>query len=200
MITDKKTEIINYIKSECKLKGVKVILRNTNYVLISGNIKCAGYFDSENKCIVVAMNHKISFETLLHEYCHFTQWREQCPEWINAENSLGKIDDWLSGKKIRNIKFHIDNAKLLELDNEKRTVDMIYEWGLEKTIDVSLYTKRANAYIMFYNWVLKARRWSKPGNSPYMNTKIVNIMSDKFDMNYDTLSPELEKIFIEEKI
>jgi hypothetical protein len=42
--------------------------------------------------------------------------------------------------------------------------------------------------------------WSVPGNSPYGNKRILNAMSDKFDMNYDKLSDEIKKMFKEEKI
>ena len=38
------------------------------------------------------------------------------------------------------------------------------------------------------------------GNSPYGNKRILNAMSDKFDMNYDKLSDEIKKMFKEEKI
>ena len=200
MLTKKQKQFIEYIKAECKPFGVKISLRDTSHVLVSGNIKCAGYFDHENKKIVVAMRHKISFETLLHEYCHFLQWREQCPAWVNGLDSIGEIDSWLSGDDIADIDTHIAAARDLELDNEKRTLNLIYEWGFQNKINTDLYVKRANAYILFYNWVGISRRWSKPGNSPYMNKKILKHMSTKFDMNYSSLSDELREVFMKENI
>jgi hypothetical protein len=75
---------------------------------------------------------------------------------------------------------------------------MIKKWNLP--IDVPTYTKKANAYVLFYNHLKTSRNWSVPGNSPYGNKRILNSMSDKFDMDYDKLSDEIKKMFKEEKI
>ncbi len=53
---------------------------------------------------------------------------------------------------------------------------------------------------MFYNWMMKTRRWSKPNNSPYKNERVKAAMSTKFNMRYAKLSSRLEKIFKQEDI
>jgi hypothetical protein len=45
-----------------------------------------------------------------------------------------------------------------------------------------------------------SRKWSNPNNSPYKNNRLVEAMSNKFDMDYENIPDNLLKIFIEEKI
>ena len=134
----------------------------------------------------------------MHEYCHMTQWLDGIPLWKEAEEALSGMWDWLSGEEIENVEKSIDIARDLELDNEKRTVEMIKKWKLP--IDVNEYIRKANAYVLFYNYLKKTRKWSEPTNSPYINKNIVEAMSDKFDMDYEKLSPELFELYKREKI
>ncbi len=185
---------------ECKKHNVKADFRKTKYVKYSKQIKCAGWFDPENRELVVAINHEDWLEVLVHEYAHFTQWAESAPAWIDNINGIGNIDEWLSGLDISEIDKYIAQARSLELDNEKRSVKLIMEWGLDDIIDVDQYTQKANAYVLYYNWLHKTRKWSKPGNSPYKNKNILSKMSTKFDMNYETIDPEIESLFMLENI
>jgi len=198
-MTRLESDFIGWVKQQCKDYGVKCSLRNVKYVKLNGNIKCSGYFDGGDKPeLVVAINRKDWIEILVHEYCHLTQWVEKIPLWDKSANSLVKIDDWLSGEEVRNIKRHLGIARDLELDNEKRAVDLIREWGLD--VDVEHYIQKANAYIQFYNYMAISRRWSKPGNSPYSNENLISEMPVTFTMRYKKLSKRLENIFIQENI
>jgi hypothetical protein len=195
-----KAALIKKIKAECKSAGVKVSIRNVSYVTMSGNIKCAGYFDSYDRELVVALNHSHGLETLIHEYCHFLQWNEQCNVWVDNCDSIEMVDLWLSGEPIEDIDRHISNVRDLELDNEIRSLWFIKTNGLESEIDPDRYTQKANAYINFYNWLKISRRWPQPKNAPYTNERIVNAMSTKFDMDYTKLDPNIEELFRQEKI
>jgi len=75
---------------------------------------------------------------------------------------------------------------------------MIKKWGL--SIDTTDYVKRANAYLQFYNWLRKTRKWSKPGNQPYNNKRLVEAMPETFRMNYSKLPKKFETIYREENI
>lgn len=191
-------DFLKLVKSECKKHNIK--LKITKYKSIKlGSFRCSGYFESEeNPTLAVAMGHSDNKAVLAHEYCHLTQWLDKIPLWDLAGVSLNKLDAWLEGEEIDNIEKHIAICRDLELDNEKRTVKLIEEYDLG--IDVQTYIKKSNAYILFYNWLLITRKWSKPGNSPYMNKKILSLMSDKFDMNYNRLDSHIKKAFEEEKI
>ena len=191
---------IDFVKQECKRVGIKCILKNVKSVKLSegSNARCSGYFDSENKELVVSMKRPDSLAILVHEYCHLTQWEEQIPLWKKADVSLTKIDEWLCGKEIRNIKKHLAIARDLELDNEKRSVKMIRKWKL--SINIKDYIQKANSYIHFYNYIYYTRKWSKPKNTPYTNKQIQAIMSDRFNMRYDVLPEKIHNAFVAAKI
>ena len=197
--TKKEQDFINHVKKMCKIYNVKCSLRNTTFVKLTGEtVKCSGWFDEEKPELVVAMNRPDWIEILAHEYSHLTQWVEQIKLWKDAEISLSKVWEWLDGKNIKNIDKHIAVARDLELDNEKRTIEVIKLFGLK--IDMENYVRKANAYVQFYNYMRKTRKWSKPNNSPYKNERVKSMMSTKFDMNYQVLTPKIEKVFKEEDI
>lgn len=190
-------EFLKMVKSRCKELGVKLDLRRGKSIRVGG-FRCGGCFEENPPTLIVAMGHKESKALFAHEYCHLTQWAEQIPIWSIAIESINFIDEWLSGEDVPDIEKHIAISRTLELDNEIRTTKIIEEYDLG--IDRDLYVKKSNAYVLFYNWILKSRRWSKPGNSPYVNERIISIMSSEFDMNYETLDPEITKVFTEEDI
>lgn len=183
----------DFVKSECKAHGIKLELRKRSYLVLSGNIKCSGYFDSEESKLVVAVNRKDWLPILVHEYGHLTQWVDRCKEWVDNETGLEGIDEWLNGKEVRNIKDVLSKSRDLELDNEKRSVRIIKKWNLP--IDVKLYTQKANAYVCFYNYMYFSRRWCGIHNSPYKNPAIYSHMPTTFRMNYQKLSDKYKNIY-----
>jgi hypothetical protein len=192
-------EFIRHVKLECKKHNVKCVLKPTKTVrLTDDNDRCSGYFDEEN--LVVAMNRPDALQILVHEYCHLTQWAEQSELWVASvkNNSHDKLYRWLAGENVRGIDKAISICRDLELDNEKRAVKMLKRFNLP--IDTDVYIKKANAYVHFYNYMRVSRKWSTPKNSPYKNERLVETMSNKFDMDYENLPDNLLKIFIEEKI
>ena len=198
---NKKTQdFIAYVKAECKKNGVKCDLRKVSYVRLSKGMKCSGWFDSDSEQprLVCSMNRSDFLEILVHEFCHVQQWIEQCPEWIKSDYSMNYIDEWLSGKEVKNIKKHIGLSRDLELDNEKRSVKMIKKFNLD--IDIEMYIKRANSYVLFYNWMLESRKWSTPQNSPYKNKKLLSVMPSTFRMDYTKIPEKIRKIYEEENI
>ena len=198
-------KFVDHVKSECKKHKVKVKEYKRTYIKLSDSIKCGGYFEdgtgesyTSKPTLAYALGSTAAPELLVHEYCHMTQWLDGIPLWKEATESLAKVDEWLAGNDVENINNLISKSRDLELDNEIRSVEMIKKWNLP--IDVALYTKKANAYVQFYNYMKESRKWSKPGRAPYSVPEILDMMSDKFDMNYDELTPELRKVFVEQDI
>lgn len=189
---------IEHVKSECKKYGIKVKLKNVKYLKLDDNIRCSGYFDEEEKVLAVAINSDIWLGVLVHEYCHLTQWVDNCKEWKAGCRGLPKVDEWLGGKKVSGIKKALAQSRDLELDNEKRSVKMIKKWKLP--IDIKNYTQRANAYVQFYNWLWYSKRWCKPNNTPYGNETIINSMPTTFRMNYETMSDKYKQLYKKQKI
>lgn len=195
---------IQFVKDECKRLGVKTHIKDVKYVKLSPTIKCSGYFDDADPkrgaILACSMGREDGLEILVHEYCHLTQWQDKFELWSKASRALPVIDEWLAGKYKRpeTLKRAFEIAIGLELDNEKRSVKTIKEWGL--SIDVESYTKRANSYLMFYNWLKQTRKWAKPNNLPYHNKRLVEAMPKNFRMDYSKLPKKYETIYREENI
>ena len=190
-------EFLKLVRSECKKHGVKLLLRKGKSIQVGG-FKCGGCFFETPLTLIVAMGHPDSKSILAHEYCHMTQWLDGEVAYIKGCISIPYMEEWLNGKSIININKHIAAVRDLELDNEIRTSKFIKKYDLG--VSYTDYIRKSNAYIHFYNWLMESRSWSKPGNSPYRNKAVINAMSDKFDMNYKKLKPEIRKIYLSEKI
>ena len=195
---------IQFVKDECKRLGVKNHIKDVKFVKISPSIRCSGYFDDadpkKGAILACSMGKPDGLEVLVHEYCHLTQWQDGLKLWKEAARALPVIDEWLEGKYKRpqTLDKAFKHAIALERDNEMRSVRVINEWGL--SIDVDTYIKKANSYLMFYNWLRKTRKWSKPTNQPYDNKRIVAAMPTNFKLDYSKLPKKFEILYQEENI
>lgn len=197
-LTKTEKEFLKFVRAECRKHKINCVLRNSEYLRLSKNIKCSGYFDELGRTLAVATKRGDWLEILVHEYCHLTQWVDNCKEWKRADqyNSCALVDEWLSGKTVKNPYFHLSLMRDLELDNEKRSVNLIKEFGLEKTIDLDNYIRKANAYVSFYNYMKYTRKWTDPENSPYTNKTLIEAMPKTFRMNHKKLSKKLYAAFV----
>lgn len=195
-------QFIDFVRIQCKHHKIYCALRPVKYVKIGNNIRCSGYFDSKLRLLAVALKGKTPLEVVVHEYGHMTQWIDQCIEWTAGESTDADIciDNWLAGEEVDGIDYYINIAKQIELDNEKRSVALIKQFKLDSIIDVERYIQKANAYVLWYNWLKTTRKWSSPDNLPYTNENILNVMSKEFDMDYINLTPELIELFKTENI
>jgi hypothetical protein len=186
------------VKGHCRRTGIKCEIRPVKYLVLSGNIRCSGYFDDENKKLVVAGNHKDWLAILVHEYAHLTQWVDNCEPWKKGSTGLNNLEHWLSGNKIRSVKDAVNRARNLEHDNEIRSVNLIKKWKLP--INLTEYIQKANAYLQFYNYMRYSRKWSKPNNSPYSNPKVWKQMPAKFNMKYETMGKKWFELYKQNNI
>jgi hypothetical protein len=191
-------QFIEFVKSECKKYGVVCSLRNTVYVRAGEKMAASGYFDESVPTLVCSVKNQNFLPILVHEYCHLTQWVEKIPIWKKSNLSMIKVQEWLSGKEVRNIKNYLSVCRDLELDNEKRSVKIIKKHKLP--IDIKDYVKRANAYVQFYNYLAISRKWCSSKNTPYNNKMLIEAMPCRFSMDYTTLPKKIEKIFIDQNI
>lgn len=186
-------QFVKHVRAECKAHGIKFVLKRSTYILTPDKIRCVGYFDADDrKELVVAGKDRNWLMTLVHEYGHLTQWVENCKEWRETED-IDNIDDWLNGIEVPNAKKALAKTRDLELDNEKRSVQLIKAWGLP--INTKIYTQKANAYIQYYNYLYYTRRWHHPDNSPSKNPKVYKQMPSTFSMDYKKLSDKYKKVF-----
>lgn len=106
------------------------------------------------------------------------------------------MDRWLTGEEVEDVFDHIRTLRNLELDNEKRSVELIKRFDLP--VDIKTYIKKANGYVYFYTWMMKTRRWSELENSPYSNENIINAMPEEFQEDYENIPDYVVKVFEQE--
>ena len=187
----------DYTKKQIEILGVKVVISKKKYISFIDS-KCAGYFspgDGKNEpptlAVATGRGAKEWLPVFVHESCHLDQWMENSKIWKKYAE-LDILDEWVYGKKFdKNIlNKSTKNSINLEVDCEKRTVKKIIEWNLP--IDIDEYIQRSNAYVMFYNYVKKVRKWSDPDKTPFRNKRIFKHMPKTWLDNYHYLSPEIE--------
>lgn len=188
---------IRHIDRVCKKNGFELELVNSRYIDIGDGFPCAGYFSEDEKKICASLKAKDFLGILAHEFGHFNQYIDSLDFYEFCSISYVKVFDWLSGKKIRNIDFHLDNCLQLELDCEKRAVSYIQKYELE--IDIEDYIQRANAYMYFWRYLRYSKKWCNPYNAPSNNEALVRIMPKKFLKEY-VLSDKIKDVFEKENI
>ena len=195
---DKK--FMEHVKNECKKYKISCKLKDVKYLKPVPSIRCTGYFDDEEMTLQVAMKEKGCFEILVHEYGHLTQWVDKAPVYTKANKYLLAVDDWVTGTELPDfvVDAAIQGVVDLELDNERRSVKLIDKHNL--SIDKEDYIRKANAYLYFYHWMRKTRKWCRPENMPYKNKRIVAAMPTTLRGKYDKMPKRIQQIFEQENI
>ena len=157
--------------------GVTLLLESDNtHVKLPSGLECNGYFIDHPQLIFACATKKLVdrwFPIYVHEYCHFTQWRDQIPEWTDVwvdglyyDNFL---DQWLGARQLRfapwKIAKFIQAGISLEADCERRVIKLIEKRNLP--INKMEYAQKANSYVHFYNYIEEYRRWYEVGKEPY---------------------------------
>lgn len=188
---------IKHVDRACKRKGFELELLNTVFVDVGDNAPSAGYFSEDEKKIVVCVKTKKFIDILAHEFGHFNQYIED-EQWYDYHSkSYEKVFEWLEGKRVRNIGFHLGNCLELELDCEKRAVEIIKKFNLN--INIQDYIQRANAYVYFWRYLEHTRRWCNPYNTPSNNDEIARTMPTRFLKEY-ILTDNIKELFDKENI
>jgi hypothetical protein len=186
--------VLNYIHNKCSSAGINIKLKNVKYLRFKGSTSTyLGYFCCTSRTIVVAAKNPCYQEVLIHEYCHYLQWRENADVWLRCypkykTDSLNLFDDWLLGSRVHKVKKHIAAVRDLELDCEQRAA-----WLMRKNKfgDVSSYIRKANAYVLWHNWIGEIRSM----DYTYQDPDVLKAMSNKWDMNYESLDSHILEVF-----
>jgi hypothetical protein len=147
---------------------------------------CGGWFDAEDKEFVVALKNAYGFEILIHEYCHYLQWKTRKRYFNKLIQAYNIVFPWIRGTFYKKdvVEKAIGEVIELEWDCEKRALEVIKEFKLD--VDVDRYIKAANAYLLFYHIVHGERKWVK-NLSPYSPsiTKLMPNTIQKLDFYLD---------------
>lgn len=192
-------DFISDLAKKLTRSKAKFIISPSTFVQADG-LRCNGYFDESPPVLAIAIGkpQKQWLPTLVHESCHFDQWKEGIPLWkeVAKYDSLKRnYHNWIDGTELSKTEVTkvVNVSRDLELDCERRTLIKIKKLGLP--IDVVAYTKSAAAYVLFYNYIKMSRKWYKIGKEPYNNPEILKLMPDNLDGDFTKLSKKLVSLF-----
>lgn len=152
--------------------------------LITGKATSVGWADDKELRIATKRPISTWIDVFVHETCHLDQ-QLQRPAWHSRkEEALGKLDDWLAGKRVDFIDRFILEVIELEWDCEKRSLRKIARNRLP--VDRKQYAQMANAYIIGYHWTLANRKWCKKS---YETTKVWSRMPSNLISLKTALTP-----------
>lgn len=193
--------IVRKIRDECRASGLRISIEDDKVVCANG-VPCSGYFQSAPLELKVAFKAPNFKSILIHEYCHFKQWKERSLEWVTAESGYGvdssvAIDAWLTKLVELDpvvLNSHIEAVMSLELDCEKRALEFMLQNDL-KDLAVD-YAKQANAYVLSYRMVQELRQWNSAGEAPYNEPAILALMPTEFISIDFKMSHEMKSAFL----
>lgn len=201
---DRRVKIfVDDLKDKCKANNVKLVLSKGETVR-DDNLEYLGYFgeDEDGEYVLAcALGDKSStyISALVHESCHMDQWLDGSELWENS-HSWDVFEHWLAGEKVKNIKKHIQNIRDLELDCEKRTVKKILSYDLP--IDVETYTRKANAYVQFLNFLEHTRKSPNGSNLSLQKKEVWRAFPKRFREKkyYENIPKRAFNIFTKHKL
>lgn len=163
--------------------GIHIVMSPSNYIYYKDTGKINGCFDEENATLSFSVGHELKewLSLFVHEYCHFCQWFDNADVWQH-EDTFEELNSWiehkieLSPERVNEI---ITPTQLLEWDCEKRVLECIKDWSLP--IPTREYTRKARAYVIFYEYIKKHRKWYKIGNEPYRTEEVLKLMSTNIE-------------------
>lgn len=153
---------VEFVRKTIKEYGMKLTLRNSNWVKADG-FSCLGWFDMDSKKdiyeIRIAVKNPRWIEVLAHEYSHFLQWRKGTRLYrkcFGADNNYGYadvVDDWLNGKEYdpRRVKRAFQAYRAMERECEQITVKVLTKHNID--FDQERYSQEANCSIYMYHFM-----------------------------------------------
>jgi hypothetical protein len=154
-----KSDLYQYILNDIEDYDGKIVFCKGKYC--GGDNQCAGifYIDSKDQPVLkVATKTTLPEEwigALIHEYCHFIQWRDDCKEWRDFElKGLAFSEIIQTPKKYKKELLVLLN---LELDCEKKVVSILGKKNL--FLDKKKYVQTANAILYKYGFLYKEGKW-----------------------------------------
>jgi hypothetical protein len=200
-VQDTTRELLTNAESE----GVEVIVSETDQVPYpdGGNIVCSGYFlDVPHLTLAVSVGTpwEDAFPVLIHEHRHMRQCLEKSAVWTDLAVKKGVdcctvVDTWLGGQRYRaeTVKHSFKAVRAVEFDCEKRVIEFIKERNLP--IDIKEYAQKANAYVAFYLYAEKHRKWRDVNSIPPYRDKAIYSLAPTKMISSERCSKRLMEAF-----
>jgi hypothetical protein len=180
-------QFLEHIRPELEAQDISI-----NIAEVLGGF--GGWFSEEDRELCVWKHNPVFFETLVHEYCHFLQYRDKYDFWTKHNTHTDALFSWLNGEielKPHSKKVNTHGAIAIEWDCEQMSLKYIKEYNLP--IDHEFYSRSASAYIFSYYTTAEARKW--PVASLYTPEVIENspeLRELDFYLNKRNLSKKLK--------
>ena len=174
------SDVYNIIKEDLEDLDGKLIFLKGRYC--GGKSKCSGlfYLDSkDNPVIKVAkggLDEEEWFGVLLHEYCHFMQWRDNSKYW----ESFCNYDVTYSQILLKPEKYKLALTVLmdLEINCERLAVKIIKNNNL---FDHKTYAQSANAILYKYAFLYNFNKWPEDSRT---YKKVQNLAPNRILKSY----------------
>ena len=171
--------------------GFSILLYNKDQLAEACGGWCWIDDDENQKEFAIAMKHPMSFEIILHEYCHFLQWRDDRKLWDRCMATYDILFEWIRHPSlvadpfIKDFKITTDqldqslhNILELEHDCERRVLKMAKNCPIEN-FDIDKYIRAANAYLWSYHLNRELR--VRPKNPIYSSERVLEYMPHTFN-------------------
>lgn len=169
-------------------KVVKELLNHNFSVFLHNKESIDGYggwfsTDKGEEEFVVAMKHHMGFEILIHEYCHFLQWKYDRQLWEKSNLTYDILFDWI--KDVNYTEDQLDQSlhDILEIEHdcEKRVLKLVTNNPIEN-FDTDKYQRAVNAYLWSYHLNRELRK--RPVRPIYSERVLVG-MPNTFNKNLE---------------
>lgn len=180
------------IKSYCG----RIVICKGEYC--GGNDRCYGLFELNSKeqpIIKVATGLKTPqqwFGVLVHEYCHFLQWKENSELWKDFEECSFNIGDIINRPK--KYKKQLLLLIRLEADCERRAIKLIKKYNIP--FDLETYAKEANSILYKYAMLYTNNFWPKMTKEVKESPEICPDKIHKSYLKYLEIPEDLYDIYI----
>lgn len=160
-------DILRYIKRECRAYKVRVVLTKGKKVVADGD-KCQGYFSDTQRVIKVAGGCPVEewFPVLLHEYRHFTQWRDH---FLGRRTRRAKLwqdtidHPFYFGFNTRPTKRGLYAIIRLEQDAERFSISVMRRLKIFSKQLIDEMAREASLYLFSHHFIWEKNRWFKSG-------------------------------------
>lgn len=177
---DTKLTFTTKVVKELLAHGFSVFLHNKESLNGYG-----GWFgtDTGEEEFVVAMKHHMGFEILLHEYCHFLQWKYDRAFWDSSTEHYDTLFDWIADKNMicseEQLTKSLHTILAIEHDCESRAIKLV-ELNPIEDFDKDKYIRAVNCYLWSYHINKELRQ--RPKN-PIYSEKLLSSMPNTFNRN-----------------
>lgn len=174
-------------KNSFTIKVVRELLTHDFSVLLYNleqlEDSCGGWcwIDDDKREFAVAMKHHMGFEILIHEYCHFLQWKTDRKFWDSTLSTYDILFDWISDKESivseEDLQQSFKDIMSIEHDCEKRVLKLVKHNPIEG-FDTNKYIRAVNAYLWSYHLNRELRQ--RP-SKPIYSQRVLEHMPDIFN-------------------